>query len=117
MVKLYRWGQASVKKHLSLSCSAVLIEYNIVIRAQPSVKISHLPLTSWVAVSDLQPIFPEVGRAKKKEISVLKPVLIRKTETTPSNRKNLRRKWMEQVLETGEALRAESASDRHYHLG
>lgn len=118
MVKLYRRGQASVEKHLSLSCSAVLIEYNIVIRAQPSVKISHLPLTSWVTVSDLQPIFPEVGRAKKKkEISVLKPVLIRKTETTPSNRKNLRRKWMEQVLETGEALRAESTSDRHYRLG
>lgn len=56
MVKLYRWGQAGVEKLLFLSCSAVLIEYNIVIKAQPSVKISHLPLTSWATVSDLQPM-------------------------------------------------------------
>lgn len=42
MVKLYRRGQASVEKHLSLSCSAVLIEYNIVIRAQLKYHICHL---------------------------------------------------------------------------
>lgn len=66
-VNLSRRGQAVVENHLSLSCNAVLlIEYEVVIKAQPLVKILPLTLTSWVTdqTHNLFPLRYKEGREK-----------------------------------------------------
>ena len=64
---MYRQGQAGVEDHLSLSCcAALLIDYDVMIRGQPLVKASSLPLSSWVTVSD-SAYFPWGMKIKEKK--------------------------------------------------